>query len=500
MCHKAIVIALVANFTAALVKSGPAEAQSTDGVFSVGGQAVAVDTVAAGLNRPWGLAFLPNGDLLVSTKNGGLWRLKNGQGPAISIAGLPDDLDVRLESPIDNTGLFDVAVDPNYSSTRRIFLSYASAGTGGAALKVSSFRLADDALSPAKELLLAGPRSSDRFHYGGGLLPLDDGTLLVTTGERFAFEKPQGDAPVAQNLSDPRGKILRINFDGSVPADNPFVGKEGIDKRIYALGSRNAQGIARASDGTIWFSEHGPRAGDELNRLVSGANYGWPLVTCGAYKDRDYEPPVAQGLNLSPPAACWSEATYAPAGLAFYTADAFPAWRGKLLMAGLSRGRLLLLTMQESGPPLIDSLFPNDPQRLRDVAVAPNGTVYLAVDGENGRIVRLSPSNARSVQGSIRGVEVWSTCMQCHTVETQAHDGLIPLAGLIGRAAASSVGVEYSNALKASGLTWSEETLDKFLAEPGEFVPGTTMPVQIADVDERQAIIEYLKRLGAQPH
>lgn len=369
--------------------STAAGAQLTDGLHELGGERVLAQTVATDLNRPWGLAFLPDGSLLITEKNGGLRRLPRGGGPALSIAGLPPDIDRRMANAIDNTGLFDVAVDPRFVQTRRVFLSYASSGPEGvAALRVASFRLDGDALRDEREVVRVTPTSHDRFHYGGALLFVDEDTLLITSGERVERERSQTSTLAAQDRADLRGKILRVTRDGRPAAGN----LQFADRRIYALGVRNPQGLARdPRSNLVWFSEHGPIAGDELNVLRSGANYGWPQSTCGRYKDRDYQPPLRNTSHDARPAHCWSSETVAPAGMAFYHAALFPKWQGKLIVAGLSAGRLLFVTVADEAVIGVDVELIATPTRLRDVAVAPDGSVYLAVDGEQGRIIRLTP-------------------------------------------------------------------------------------------------------------
>lgn len=456
--------------------------------------AIQIHSIASGLNRPWGLAFLPGGDLLVTAKNGGLYRLPEGMGPVTEIRGLPEDIDGRLETVIDNSGLFDIAVDPDFESTRRVFLSYASAGEGGAALKVSSFLLFEDQLRDQRTLLLAGPRSPDRSHYGGALLPLPDGTLIVASGERHAFEKPQGLSPVAQDPRDLRGKILRIRNDGTVPEDNPFVGNKDYDPRVYAIGIRNTQGMARSSGGYVLFSEHGPRAGDEINLLQPGRNYGWPVETCGSYKDRDYQPPAKPAGDLAAPLACWSDVTYAPAGITFYQSDQIPGWKDKLLVAGLSAGYLLLLTLEDQRVTGAQSLLDGRQRRLRDVAVAPDGSVYLAMDGEDGGVLRLTAGHSAAV--TAQPAQPWSPCLQCHSVSAAAGQNTMSLADVLGRPAGSAAGVAYSDALRNSGIVWNQSLLDQYLADPDGLVPGTTMPVSIEDPDERRKIVEYIISLS----
>jgi glucose/arabinose dehydrogenase len=372
-------------------------AQAPVSEMRLGGYVFDVEVLASPVNRPWGLAELPDGSFLVTEKNGQLLRISGAAGARqVRRAGdLPDDVDRRLESPADNSGVFDVAVDPAFARTGWIFVAYASAGASaesdGSALAVVRLRWNGTTFEDTRRILLAEPRSRDRFHYGGALLALPDRTLLVTSGERFAWENPQGANPVAQQAQDLRGKILRIDFDGNAPPDNPFTGRAGFDPRVFAWGVRNPQGLAADAAGRIWFTDHGPRRGDELNRLEPGANYGWPHVTCGSYKNTDYRPPAyPHAQPATSPMQCWSDATVAPAGLAWVDHDRLGAWRGSALIAGLGAGNLVRWTPAAgSGSARVEPLLGDAPMRLRDVCVASDGGLLLAVDGERGRVLRL---------------------------------------------------------------------------------------------------------------
>ncbi len=365
--------------------------------------------VVDGLKSPWGLAFLSDAEALITEKEGGLLRADLETGAISSVSGLPDDLvdDVRAAARFDNGGLFDVALDPDFPQTSWIYLSYAAKSEDGRTTKVIRAQLSGDALSGHETLLEALPYTDDEyFHYGGGLAFGADGKLYVTVGERLYNEIDEPATPIAQDYADRRGKIYRLNPDGSAPDDNPDFGADA-PAGLFALGIRAAQGLTRhPQTGEIWFSEHGSRRGDEINRLEAGANYGWPIVTDGGYRDEAYEPPDLSDRTFTPPVWSWPQ-TVAPTGLVFYDGDEFPQWRGDLFVSGLSRGSLWRLNFETGVIKSVEELFVDDRIRSRDVAVSPGGALYmltdtlLAPDGEggldytgepSGQLLRISPT------------------------------------------------------------------------------------------------------------
>ncbi|MEO1173472.1 MAG: PQQ-dependent sugar dehydrogenase [Myxococcota bacterium] len=279
--------------------------------------------VARDLARPWSIAFIDAKTALVTEKEGGVRRLDLTTGRHTPVTGLPKDLDNQVrEDPRDNSGLFDIVLDPSFAETRRLYLSYASQGPGGTTLKVIQGHLVRNALQRITVLFEALPRTSERFHYGGGLL-IADGALYITVGERVFDEIDEPAMPVAQNANDPRGKVFRIRLADQKPEQ-------------VASGIRAAQGLAQnPADGVIWFSEHGSRQGDELNVLQVGANYGWPVHTTGTYRNSNYRPPTLK-RTFTPPAWSWPT-TVAPTGMVFVQGSRYPEWEGDLLVAGLSR-------------------------------------------------------------------------------------------------------------------------------------------------------------------
>lgn len=347
-------------------------------------------TVASGLAHPWDMAFLSASEALVTEKDGGLRRVSLTTGEISPIAGFPNDLDnIRRDDPRDNSGMFGIVLDPAYAENGWIYIAYSAGDADGTATRVIRGRLnADDALADVEEVFIATPLSTDRFHYGGGLAFGADGKLYVTIGERFFNERDQPALPVSQDPTDARGKIYRLNPDGSIPEDNPAFGA-GATPGLYAMGIRASQGLTlNSASGVIWFSEHGSRQGDEINILRAGANYGWPVRTTGAYRNEDYVPPSLDNRTYTDPVYAWAETT-APTGLTFYTGSDFPMWRGDLFVAGLSRGSLWRLDIEGETVQSAERLFEDAPVRLRNVKQAPDGKLYLLTDEAEGRIIRI---------------------------------------------------------------------------------------------------------------
>ena len=328
------------------------------------------------------MAFVTAETVLITEKEGGLILADLATGQKTEIAGLPADLpgNIRGAIPFDNSGLFDVALDPDFERDPFVYLSYSAETERGLTTKVVRGRLTGDTLRDVETLLVAEPYTSGEvFHYGGGLAFGDDGLLYVTVGERLYNERDNPPVPIAQDVSDRRGKIYRLNRDGSIPADNPDFGNNGVPG-LFAIGIRAAQGITlQPETGELWFSEHGSRQGDEINRLVPGANYGWPLITTGGYRNDDFVPPDLGDGVFEAPVWSWPN-TVAPTGLTFYSGKDFPAWNGDLLVSGLSRGSFWRLNLDGDRIVSVEELFVDDRIRSRDVAVAPDGTLYMLTD------------------------------------------------------------------------------------------------------------------------
>lgn len=344
------------------------------------------DVVAAGLRHPWGMAFLDAATALVTEKDGGLWLVDLGDGRRTEVQGLPDDVANQRLEPRDKSGLFDVALDPQFAVNNRVYIAYAARSGPSASAptttKLVAARLERDGtprLAGVSTMFLARPYSTDRFHYGGGLL-VHGNALYLTVGERHYMERDNPPVPVAQDASDSRGKIYRFRLDR--PTAPPA--------RV-AMGIRAAQGMA-AQPGAdrIWFTEHGSSGGDELNILRVGANYGWPVRTYGQYRE-PWTPPPLEVEPYAPPVFYWADRTVAPTGLTFISdrAAAFAEWRGDLLVAGLRRGYLMRIDVEGDRVLAVDYLLEDAPVRLRNVKEGPDGQIYVLTDEPDGKIIRL---------------------------------------------------------------------------------------------------------------
>jgi glucose/arabinose dehydrogenase len=280
-------------------------------------------------------------------------------------------------------GLLDVVPEPEFADSRMVYLSYAEPGDGGAGTAVARGRLnaAQTALEDVQVIFRQQPKVSGGAHFGSRIVFARDGTLFVALGERFKFDP-------AQDLASHLGKIVRINRYGSVPRDNPFVGRSGVPPEIWAYGIRNPQGaVLHPGTGALWAVEHGPRGGDELNIIEAGRNYGWPLVSWGVhYNGRDIPDPPTRP-DFAQPIYHWTP-VISPSGMTFYTADAIPAWRGNLLLGGLSSQAVTRLTL-DGNRVAAEERIPIG-ARVRDVRQGPDGAVYVLTDASDGALLRLT--------------------------------------------------------------------------------------------------------------
>lgn len=352
---------------------------SVDGPRNTTAGTIKVETVATGLSHPWGLAFLPDGRMLVTERTGTL-RLVSKDGKLFApLSGVPEVV------VAGQGGLLDVAIDPDFKSNSLVYLSYSELGESGASTAVARGKLGDSGLENVEVIFRQVPKIKGNLHFGSRLVFAPDGKLFVTLGERFQFTP-------AQDLSNDLGKIVRINPDGSVPKDNPFVGRNDARPEIWSYGHRNPQGAAiHPETGKLWETEFGPMGGDELNIPQAGQNYGWPVVSWGSHYDGRAIPKPPTHPEFADAIYHW-DPVISPSGITFYTGDAIPAWKGNLLIAALSEQAIVRLTLD--GEKVVDEERIPMGTRIRDVVQGPDGAVYALTDEGNGEILRLTLENS----------------------------------------------------------------------------------------------------------
>ncbi len=339
-----------------------------------------VTPVVSGLDHPWGLAFLPDGGLLVTERNGGLRVVRDGKA-SDALEGLPPAFKEG------QGGYFDVVLDPAYATNGLIYVAYAEGNGEANHTAIARAKFDGAALSDVKVIYKNTPDKDTGAHFGGRLAFLPDGTLLLTTGDGFQYREK------AQDKSSGLGKIIRIDTDGNAPADNPFAGEEGTLPVLYSYGHRNQQGLAiDPATGTIYQTEHGALSGDELNIIKPGLNYGWPVATYSVDYSGSEISPYTDRPGMEAPLAVWKPERFAPSGLAVYHGALFPQWEGDILAGGLAEMRVDRIDLDADGKVLgREALFAELQERIRDVRVAPDGAVYLLTDTEDGKILKVTP-------------------------------------------------------------------------------------------------------------
>ena len=340
-----------------------------------------IETVADGLEFPWCIAFLPDGAMLVTERSGRL-RLIDDEGLAERPVGNVPDTYVAGQG-----GFFDVLLDPDFASNRTLYLSFAHGNRKKNATRVIRARLEGNELSDVTPIFTASPWKNTPHHYGGRMAFMPDGTLLVTVGDGFTFREQ------AQELDSHFGKVVRINTDGSVPADNPFVNSRNALPELWSYGHRNAQAIlVLPGSGTVLSHEHGPRGGDELNRVEPGKNYGWPAITYGIDYSGQTISPYTELPGMEQPLVYWVP-SIAPAGMAYYDHELFADWRSDLLVAALAERSVRRLEMRDGDVVAQHVLFEELGERFRDVRIGPDGALYLLTDSGQGRVLRVTPGD-----------------------------------------------------------------------------------------------------------
>jgi glucose/arabinose dehydrogenase len=373
------------------VESRPANAPDQQPAFAGQTRAAGVHTnlalshavVASGLEHPWGLALMPDGRWLVTERPGRLRIISVDGDVSAPVAGLPP-VAARGQG-----GLLDVVTGPGFATDRMIYWSYAEPREGGNATAVARGRLSDDGarVEAVQVIFHALPTYDGDKHFGSSLAFDSQGHLFVTLGER-------SDAPMRPQAQDPgshMGKTIRIHADGSVPADNPYVGQAGALPEIWSLGHRNMQGVAiQPGTGAVWTIEHGARGGDEVNLDRAGANYGWPDAAYGIeYRGGPINAGLTTGEGTEQPVYYW-DPVIAPGGATFYDGAMFPGWRGNLLVASLKEKHIARLVIRDDRVVGEERLLSDLGERVRDVAVGPDGAIWAITDEADGKLVRLA--------------------------------------------------------------------------------------------------------------
>ena len=384
------VAALVALAVAGVAGCGGSSGGDSPPPFVPPSGELRVTTLAATLAAPWSLAFLPDGRMLVTQRGGSLVIVRaDGSAVEAAVSGVP------AVNSAGQGGLLDVALDPDFTTTGWIYLSYAEDGPGGSGTALARARLVGNELRELAVIWRQQPKVASGIHYGARIAFRPDKTLYLTVGERGQDDPGAPTTAFAQNPALTLGKVLRLNRDGSVPTDNPVFGA-GAAPGLWSLGHRNPQGAAvRPGSSELWVAEHGPQGGDELNRIRAGANYGWPLRSYGC----PYGAPVGDACRVGggthapdfeEPASYWVPTSTAPSGMAFYDGDRFPDWRGQVFVGALAGRTLWRLQLDAAGNVLTREQVPEVQalaQRIRDVRQGPDGWLYLLSD--EGRILRL---------------------------------------------------------------------------------------------------------------
>jgi glucose/arabinose dehydrogenase len=354
--------------------SSTAYAQSSQVKFDV-------HVLVNGLNHPWSMVFLPDGQILLTERIGQLRIVSTDGKLSAPIKGVP------AVFAKDQGGLLGLALDPDFSKNHLIYFSYAESQADKAGTVVARAKLVDMALENLQVIFRQQPKTDGNKHFGSRLVFARDGNLFVTLGERFKYMDK------AQQLDNHLGKLVRIRSDGSVPSDNPFVRDSQAKPEIWSYGHRHIQGAAiHPGTGELWIHEHGPRGGDEINIPKPGKNYGWPLASYGIHywmvpikkehAERGFEEPIYY----------WTP-SIAPSGMMFYQGNMFPEWKGNLFVGALAGKHLVRLVVNEKNIMSEENLL-KDSARIRDVAAGPDGAIYLLTDEENGKLLRLTRATA----------------------------------------------------------------------------------------------------------
>ena len=348
-------------------------------IFTSDKHSFTIETVVDGLKNPWSVEFLPNNRILITERPGYLRIFEDGK-LLEPVKGLPDIKAKR------QGGLLDIARDQDFVNNKLLFLSYSAGNLLGIGTEVASARLIGNTLEDLKVIFSALPKSQGGLHFGSRLL-LTESSLYITLGDRGEMER-------AQDIADHAGSLIRINKDGSVPGDNPFIKDPNAKPEIYTYGNRNIQGIAlHPATNQIWTVEHGPQGGDELNLMQSGINYGWPVITYGVNYFTGTQ--IGEGTHkgdMAQPIYYWVP-SIATSSLLFYSGEKFPKWKGNAFISSLRFGQLARLEMLGKKVVKEERLINGAVGRIREVKEGPDGLLYILTDDTNGKLLRLVPAN-----------------------------------------------------------------------------------------------------------
>ncbi|MGQ8365011.1 PQQ-dependent sugar dehydrogenase [Glaciecola sp. 1036] len=335
-----------------------------------------VTEVTDGLKHPWGMAFLPNQDLLITERNGGLRLLSKEGKLSGKISGLPESVQMG------QGGNLGIAIDPDFATNNKVYVCSSMAGDGGFGSEVHVGEFTGQELVNVKKVFTALPKKQTPYHFGCRIVFDKQGMMFVSLGERGSFKEE------AQNTDNHLGTVVRIHPDGSVPEDNPFV--DGQAPEVFTYGHRNVQGMTvHPETGEIWTHEHGPRGGDEVNILSKGDNYGWPEITYGINYNGSIITDKKEMEGMRQPLQYW-DPSFAPSGMTFYTGDMFPEWQGDLFIGSLKFMYLKHLKIENGKILGEENLLQDQQARFRDVVQGPDGAIYVLTDSSDGKVLKIS--------------------------------------------------------------------------------------------------------------
>jgi len=377
-CHKHFIVLLVAFLCFTFLHTMSSESHAQNEVYSTEYYRIRVITLARGLENPWGLAFLPDGRMLVTERPGRLRYVDDSGNVSKPLAGVPE-VYARGQG-----GLLDVALGPDFEDNRLVYLSFAEPGKGGGGTAVGRGRLEEDRLEDFKVIFRQVPKVNTKVHFGSRLVFSRDGKLFITIGERGQRER-------TQDFSIHRGQVIRVMLNGTVPEDNPFLRRKGYRPETWSHGHRNPQGAAlHPETGKLWTVEHGAMGGDEINIPLKGRNYGWPVISYGRHYSGLKIGEGTRKKGMEQPVYYW-DPSIAPSGMVFYTADRFRAWKGNLFIGALRGTMLVRLELDGEKVVKEERMLQGLKERIRDVRQGPDGLIYLLTDSGNGRVLRLEP-------------------------------------------------------------------------------------------------------------